>query len=318
MWLDKVVDTIIDFPSKLADRLKPDESLEARVNRYADLEGVSTKKLNTGLWYVKKNKLIFLTVVWALVLAAGVMWSYVLYYFGYYLFVGIKQDRQLYADIANPADVVRIDFDANLKVGVAQALAWGDDQYDLIGELVNDNQNAWGFFSYHFLINGRRYGEGRTFVLPNEKKFVTAFNQSIGAVPDQVVLVVENFSWRRVNFHLIPDWSTYRDERLNFVVRDKLFASAVESGLTENVDLNRLTFSIVNQSAFNFRQAPFLVLMYTQDKIVGINRYVVNDFFPRQEKAVSLTVVGHLPKISKVEVVPDINILDDTIFGPLK
>jgi hypothetical protein len=317
MSLDKFIDVLIDLPKKISDKLKPDESLSARVERYEDLAGVSTKELNTGLWYVKKTKTMFLVVVWTLVVVAGVLWSYVLYYFGYYLFVGLKQDRQTYAELSEPVDVVRVDFKANLKIGAAQALAWGDDHYDLVGELENRNTNSWGYFSYYFLIDGQRYGNSNGFILPNEKKFLTAFNQNITAAPVNVSLVVENFGWFRINLHQIPDWEAYKKERSNFAVRDKLFSSAADSGLTENVELNRLTFTLTNQTSYNFRQAPFLILMYSQDEIVGVNRYIVTDFAPRQDKVVNLTIVGDLPKVTNVEVVPDINILDGSIYGQL-
>jgi len=307
--MGKIIDFLISGFNSLIAWFRPKDDLTARVNRYQDTGGLSTKKLNLGLWYVKHIKVFFLAVVWSLVVVAAVLWSFALYLLGNYLFVDLKQDQTNLSGLSQSIDVVRYNFDANLEILDASAISLGDNRYDLTGELNNKNQNVWGEFNYYFLVDGRPVGNNSGFVLPNEKKFLFSFNQTLDYPPVKVVLVLDYFGWRRIDAHSIPDWSAYAGDRLNFAIRDKNWLSGSQAGLSENLDLNQLSFSVTNQTFFAFNQAPFDIVLYNGPAIVSVNRYIVNDFKPKQTVKINLTIVGRLPNISDIVVRPDINIL---------
>lgn len=317
MSLDKFIDALAGWPKKLSAKLRPSNELDQRVERYADLQGTSTKKLNFGLWYVQHTKIFFLVLVWSLVIVAAVLWSFSLYLLADYLFVGLKHDRETLAQLSQPIDVVRYNYDVNLEILEAEALPIGSNHYDLVGSLKNDNANVWGSFSYYFLADGKQLAGGAGFILPNEEKFLLSLNQEMSWRPQKVVLVLDYFSWRRLDAHKIPDWEQYKSDRLNFVVRDKVFTTANESGLTENVEVNLLSFNVTNQSIFNYKQVPFLVILYSGQEIVGVNRYTFANFQSGQKEAINLTIVGRLPNITSMVVVPDVNILEAGNFGQI-
>jgi hypothetical protein len=316
--LDNFIDNLIALPKKLSDKLKPSDELSARVERYTDIEGVSTKRLNTGLWYIKHTKLFFLIVVWTLGITAAVLWSFALYFLADYLFIGIKQDRQALLDLTQSIDVVRYNYDTNFEILDAQALAANSDSYDLIGSIKNKNTNAWGKFSYYFLVDGTKMGEGNGFILPNEEKYLISLGQKIDYTPSKVVLVVDRFPWHRLNAHTIPSWEEYKKDKIDFAIRDKVFSPGNESGLTENLDINQLSFNVTNQTSFNYKQAPFLIFLYSGQNLASINRYTFFNFTPRKKESVNLTIIGKLPNITDIVVVPDINVLDEANFGPIE
>lgn len=318
MSLNNFIDNLITLPGKLIDKLKPSEELADRVNRYKDIEGLSTKQLNVGLWYRQQTKLFFLIIVWTLVIVASVLWSYSLYFLGDYLFVGLKQERQNLSALTESINVVRYDFDANLSIGRAQALPLGNNHYDLIGTLTNNNIQVRGLFNYYFLVDGRKFGGGSAFIFPQEERLVISINAKIDFVPSSVVLVLDNFRWQRINLHEIPDWTSFKDNHLDFAIRDKVFVGAGESGLSENLELNQVFFSLVNQTPFNYRQAPFLVVLYSKGQIAAVNRYLVLDFKPKQQEKITLTITGKLPPIDSIEVIPDVDILNKNNYGPIE
>lgn len=318
MALDNFIDKLIALPNALIDKLKPSEEIAERVNRYTDQEGLSTKQLNVGLWYKQQTQLFFLIVVWALVIVASVLWSYSLYFLGDYLFIGLKQERSNLSALTESVDIVRYNFDANFSLGRAQALPLGDGHYDLIGTVVNKNTQVRATFKYYFLINDKKFGEGTGFVFPQEERMVVSPNEKIDFIPSNITLVLEDFNWQRINLHQIPDWKAFKDSRINFAVRDKIFVGASETGLSENLDINQVSFNLVNQTPFNYRQAPFLVLLYNKDQIVSVNRYVVVDFKSQKKEAATITITGKVPPVDSIEVIPDINILDDGNYGPIQ
>lgn len=318
MSLDNFIDKLVALPTALINKFKPSEEISERVNRYTDREGLSTKQLNVGLWYKQKTKLFFLIIVWTLVIVASVLWSYSLYFLGDYLFVGLKQERQNLGALTESINVVHYNFDNNFALGKAQAIPLGNGHYDLIGTVINKNTQVRASFSYYFLVDGKKFGNGSGFMFPQEERMVVSPNEKIDFVPSSVALVLDQFNWQRINLHEIPDWTSFKNNRINFAVRDKLFVSASDSGLSENLDINQVSFSVVNQTSFNYRQAPFIVLLYSKGQIVAVNRYVILDFKPQKQEAVTLTITGKLPPVDNIEVTPDINIIDGGIYGPIQ
>jgi len=317
MFFDDFIDKLIALPKAIANKLKPSSDINARVERYSDLEGVTTKGLNIGLWYVKHTKDLFLILVWFLSISAAVLWSFSLYYLGNYLFFGMKQDRESLSQLSQSVDVVRYNYDVNLEILDAQALVTKENTYDLIGFLSNKNNNTWGAFNYYFLVDGKHLGDGVGFILPNETKPLISLNQTIDYTPSKTVLVLDFFGWRRLNAHDVPNWEDYKANHLDFVVRDKVFFPGNESGLSENVDINQLSFNVTNQTSFNFKQAPFIITLYNGQNIVAVNRYIFYNFKSRQKEQVNLTIIGKLPNITDISVSPDINVMDNEVYGPI-
>ena len=318
MHLDKIIDWLISLPQKIGDLFKPKTDLESRVDKYADIQGVSTRELNFGLWYRRQTKLLFLLLVWFLVVAAAVLWSYSLYYLTNYLLTGVRENQKYLEQLSQPVDVVHYDYDSKLLIGQAQVIALKDGYYDLSGTLTNNNDNAWGTFSFYFVIDGKRQEGGQGFILPNETKMVAALNQQIPGTATQATMALEGFTWHRLDAHKIPNWDDFKASHLDFAVYDKIFTPADQTGLTQNLEINNLSFSITNKTPFNYKQAPFLAILYNGDKIVGVNRYVGLNFVPQSQLKASLSVVGHLPPITSIDVVPDVNLFDEGNYGPIQ
>jgi len=48
--------------------------------------------------------------------------------------------------------------------------------------------------------------------------------------------------------------------------------------------------------------------------LVGVQRYLLNDFLAEEKRHIDISWSGSLPMITKTEVQPDINILDESIY----
>ena len=319
MFGDKIVNSLSGAAKKISGALEPKTDLNSRLERYVNLEGVSTKKLNLGLWYVKHQKLMFLALVWSLVAISAILWSYSLYYLTSFLLVGLRQDRENLLSLTTTSfERVQADYEANFKVEPAKVFSSGEGRYDLVAKVANNNDNVWVQFNYYFYVNGQVIGRGQGSVFPHEEKFIMSLNQPLALPAMEAKLVIENDLWAKINRHDIPDWQQFRDGRLNFLVRDKEFVSAAQSGLTESLSVNQLSFNITNQTPYNYRQLPLTIILYNGEQVVGVNQYLLKDFTPRQKVEVSLNVIGNLPPVTRIEVLPNINLLSPDIYGPIK
>jgi len=319
MFGDKIINGLSGLAKKISGALEPKTDLNSRVERYVNLEGVSTEKLNLGLWYVKHQKLMFLALVWLLVAVSAILWSYSLYYLTSFLLVGLRQDRENLLSLTTTSfERIQADYEVNFKVEPAKVLSSGEGRYDLTAKVTNNNDNVWVHFDYYFYVNGQVIGRGRGFAFPHEEKFVMALNQPLAVPALEAKLVIENDLWAKINRHNIPDWQQFRDSHLDFLVRDKIFVSAVQSGLTESLFVNQLSFNITNQTPYNYRRLPLDIILYSGNQVVGVNQYFVNDFTPRQKVEASMNIIGNLPPVDRIEVLPNINLLSPDIYGPIK
>lgn len=297
------------------DEQNKEADLEKKLNNFIDVDGISTKSLSFGLWYVKHRHAFFMASVWALSILATVLWVYSLYFFGYYLLVGMKSDRvNNQINTENPLAVEQRKLLSNVNYGFIQAVSLGKDSYSFIGEFTNNNSGNWPIFDYYFLIGDQQYAGGTSFAMPGEKRFITGLVEDVSETPTAVKLIITNFRWNKIDRHLIADWQTYENDRLDFLVRDKKFTNAGQSSLSDRLSINTLSFNITNRTAYSYREAPLQIILYSGSEVVYVKNYIINNFKSKDREDISLTIVGDLPNINRVEILPDVNILDETNY----
>jgi hypothetical protein len=188
-----------------------------------------------------------------------------------------------------------------------------DGHHDLTARIQNPNEKFLGTFEYCFLSAGQTVLCRPGFVLPGEEKQLLALGQNLTSGAD-VSLEIRNIVWRRLDAHQIPDWNAYLASRLNLEVSGLVFNSAEASGLSEQVSLNYLQFSVSNLSAYGYYEAPLNIFLYRGSELAGIQRYVLANLLPGETREVRVSWPGRLAGITRTEVRPDINILDDGAY----
>ncbi|MEI6378602.1 MAG: hypothetical protein WCO55_03000 [Candidatus Falkowbacteria bacterium] len=304
-------------PEELTTKKK--QLIDSEVEEYIGSSGVSTKWLEYGVWYQQHRRLFTLTVVWFLAIAASIFWAFVLYYIASFLYIGIRQDQENSVALSTYSlRPQRSDQSANLEYTFFQALALPNGRYDLVGKVTNKSTNGWASFNYNFSDGQQSLGAGTGFVYPGETKYLLALGQSLKGSPFDVRLIMSNILLNRFTPRNMTDWSGYHDAHLDFIIQDKVYMPADESGLTEKLPINRVSFSIINNSAYTYRTVPFLIILYYGDKMVAVDRYIANNFKPKEKIDADLSFVGSLGPVSRLDIVPDVNILDTANFGSVQ
>jgi len=303
--------------SKLKDKSN-ESNLEAKVEQYEDIEGISTKKLNFGLWYVEHRRQLRLFLIVFLIIIAAVSWTYTIYGFAYYITRGMTEDELLIRAViqtnAIGHDYIQQISAQDLKYYPVKILRSTDGKYDLIAEIQNPNQKWWAEFDYYFLVGGKEYGHDTGFILPGEVKYLMALAQEFRGKPTVAKLVIKDISWSRINQHKITNWPDFRDSHLNIVVEDIKFTPASQSNLSEKVSLNQLQFSAINKTAYNYWDVGFIILLYSGPNIVNVNKYSISDFMSGEKRQIQASWSGKIGRVDSVEVIPEINIMDDDIY----
>lgn len=290
--------------------MKKDKKDNIDLSKYNDLSGVSLKEMNFGLWLSKNRKLFFRLIIGILVVISAFFFIYSSYHYVVYFLTGKTTENLMELNNLLPS---RRNIAENIIIAQPQIFKSGQN-YDIAVKISNPNDKFTANFNYCFNQGTENVICNTSFILPGEEKYILSLNKELPAPSVPVEFVIENLFWQRVDAHNIPDWEKFKTERFNFSIENLHFASASESGLSERLSLNALEFNINNNSAFSFYEAPLNILLYNGSELVGVNRYLVTDFLADQQETVRIAWSDNLPIVSRVEVAPEINILDDSVY----
>ena len=292
------------------------KSDEKKVVDFRDEAGLSTRRLDIGLWYVRHRRFFVIIGIAILALTAASTVGYSLYKFSDYIFVGRQQEQQNFLELTSGGSLItnRSNTGNNLSYSDVKILSGINDQSDILAAVTNSNTRSLINFSYYFNVNGEKVGGSNDFIFPGDTKYVMAIGVKLSAPNPTATLVIGNISYSRLDRRAIGDWDQYRSSHINFLIEQAAFVPASDSGLSEKVSLGELTFHITNQSAFGYKNVPLSILLKSGGNIIAINRYQLNDFRSGEARNVRLTWPGKYSGIDQVEITPDLNILDEDVY----
>lgn len=305
---EEKIATIYDQPVHKAD-----------INRYNDLSGLSMSKLGLGLWFVENRKSM-ITLGYGILIIIGVLtWANFFYHFGYYFIVGMRNDDQMVVDLINTTTVGH-DYTLNsaardLMLDPIEVLRLGTNRFDLVAKITNPNINHWAEFTYAFKISDNEYGEASSFILPGEVKFLSALAvEPIGGMDNSIRLYLDDLTWHRVDRHIYPDWTAFRDDHMDITTTDVVFTPAKATNLSEKMSLNELKFTVNNNTDYNYWRVELLILLYNRNRIIGVDRYVLDEFNSDESRLIRSTWPGTIGAVHDVEIIPELNITRDDIY----
>ncbi|HTX87228.1 MAG TPA: hypothetical protein VMC41_04165 [Candidatus Nanoarchaeia archaeon] len=289
-------------------------------NFESEVEGVSMKTLEAGLWWAKnRQKLRIILIIFLIIVAIG-SWSYTLYGFGYYLLVGMNADNRMITTLVQSKTVdqnyLNQEQAKNLILSPAGYLP-NADKYDLYLSITNPNSRWWAAFDYCFTRPDGEKSCGSDFILPQEKKYLISLAQSFNSAPADLSFSFTDFTWNKINNHLIADWNSYQSERLAMEINNQTFTPASANEVSEKIGLNTLSFNIANNSAYSYYEVPLTIILTSGGgQIVYLDRYTLNDFTSFASRDIQITWPGAIGDVSGINIAPDVNILDQGVYEP--
>ncbi|MFA5131173.1 MAG: hypothetical protein WC467_01990 [Patescibacteria group bacterium] len=290
---------------------KDKNSQEIDLDKYRDPTGLSLKKMNFGLWLSEHHKKIMNIIVFSLIALSAFFFLYSTY--NYVIYFLEKPSAAEEAANVNSSVSSQRDLITDLKITSPQIFRSGET-YDLAAKISNPNDKFSGQMQYCFQVNGIDASCGSEFVLPSEEKYILALGTKISTASPIVTFKLTSISWQRVDNHLIPDWASFYNQRVNFAIEGLSLALAKQSGLSEKVDLNSLEFKITNRSPFAYYEVPLKIAFYNGSELIGVNSYIVQNFLAGETRSVHLSWSGALGGVSRTDIKPNLNVLDNAVY----
>lgn len=288
------------------------------IKRYKDPEGLTIKKMEIGLWFIKNRSPLIKFIVTLVVFLNIILWPLFLYSFGKYLIFGISQDRRTIEGLTSSTL-----FDHNYIVSISpqpidvkdiKIIDLPNNKFDIYALLENSSEKYWAHFDYSFFVNNEKISSSSSFILPGESKYLLALHKTSKNLSGDPAINIENLQWRRVDNHIIPDWKEFTAERMKFKFDDKNFISAQSSVLTEKINLNELKFKVTNDSNYNYWSVRLLILIKGRGGIVGVNQYIMDKIMSGDTQNISVVWPGKFSRIQDIEIIPEIDLSRDDIY----
>jgi hypothetical protein len=302
----------------MANENKKNNLKEVNLNRYeTDVDGVSMKKLEAGLWWSKNRKKLKNILAIILALIGIPLMAYALYGFGDYLLFGMNADDQMMKAFDRTTVVSQSFLNQrsakNIVISATGYLADGGN-YDLYTQATNPNSRWWATFNYCFKKNNGEQSCGSSFILPSQTKYVFSLAKYFNSAPNNLSFSISNLQWKKIDNHLIADWNQYQANRLNMSFSNQQFTPAAANTVSEKVPLNSLTFSISNNSAYSYYEVPLDIVLTDNGRIVYVDQYSASNLLSNQSQNVKITWPGDFESVTGISIAPDINILNQEIY----
>jgi len=268
------------------------------------------KQLTAAYWFVTHKLLLKNILIVILIVANIILISFNLYIVINNLVIGGPNYDKILTTLINPnpnfASLRENKLPSGLQVSNLKTLA-GSKGFDIIVDVINPNSKWTATFDYQFSLGDKLTSNKKGFILPGEKKMIFDLGVENGNLANNVILT--NIKWdKEINFLKLSQ------ERLRFDISDSKFIPSAELGIGDKISVNRVTFNVANQSAYNFANVNFIVLLNVSNQVVAINQVSSGNFFSGQIKTLESTFFQKLPKIESVQIVPEVNILDPNVF----
>jgi len=281
---------------------------DSDLQNYHDPAGLTIKKMNFGLWLSENRKRIAKVVTVILIILCVFFFVYSSYNFIIYLITGDPSKQMAIDNFTNSPRKVADD----LKVSPINIFRSGE-RFDLTVKISNPNVKFKAEFNYCFNRGVEKVFCGSDFILPSDDKYLSSLGQELDATATNLSFQITDVFWQRVNAHQIPDWSAFSAGRLDLAIFDITWQPA-SSANNDPVSLNSLEFKIKNQTPFSYYEVPLNILALSGSELAGVNRYVLIDFLSGEERTVKMIWTGNLRFANRIEIKPDLNILDNDVY----
>lgn len=278
-----------------------DKNREEDLGRYQDSSGVSLRDMNFGLWFAENRRRLTRALTVFLILISAFFFIYSTYAYIIYFMRG-PIDNQPENRVMSPRNVI-----TEMKFGPVEVFKL-TETYDLAIAMENPNDNFWAEFQYCFYQGEVQLDCGKSFILPAEKKHIVAFSLALNS-QSALSFRIEDIFWSRVNRREIPDWPTFLQERLSIEIDNIKFLGANHSGLSENLRLNSLEFTVINHTPYSYYQVDMEILLYSSSALVAVEKHAVANLLAEEQRLIKMSWPGDMPAVSRVEISPQVNII---------
>lgn len=266
-----------------------------------------------GLWIMEKRKFLIVTLIAILGGVSLFLYSYFFYNLFDYIRYSKDYERML-QELSLSGSNLGTSRQAEPLEILDQKMFYHNESYDFLIKIKNPNSNFFGNVRYCFFEGDIEIICSTARINPREDRYFLILSTKLEGRYTNQRARIDSVSWERLDVKSYPDWGSYYNERVNFIFSDvKYERSSVSSG-----DLNNLSFNVKNETPYNYWNVPFSIILFSKGSVVGVNRHSSLNFLSGELRSVSITWPNSVYSVDKVEIYPDLDVLDQNNYMPYR
>ena len=284
---------------------------------YTEEEKLQQKSWKISYWYVTHKILLRRILIGALIAFSAITLGYGIWGFFDYLVLSRASQRQMIQEIlySTPLTQEWISSHAPRPIESSKVYIFTSaDKYDFLTKIENASPYYWAEFDYRFVFSGGQTQTEKSFILPSQEKWLAVLSFPGQSRPTSARLEIESISWHRIDTHNIPDYEAWQAERLKFEIMDIEYISSVS---LDKESFSKTKFNAQNLSAYGYWGVGFYIIAYRGATPAGVNFVALDRFASGEKRTVEVSWFDTLSQVSKIEVEPELNILDETNYMPI-
>lgn len=278
-------------------------------------ENLSEKQLKFGYWFITHKLQLRKGLIFFLLLVATATLCTSIYIFSkVYLFEDVRYQRvmaQITQPVVNPAAVLA-EQPKQLTTAPVQALEGGNATTDVFTEVSNPNMHFWASWTGQFVEQSTTSTQREMFILPGETKEIVDLGLISASQMRSARYQMSNLQWHKINPHELSNYQAFRDNHLQFDIKNIVF-NTVPSPDGKSMT-SRVTFDVTNSSAYSYWSVQFILNLYRQTSLAAINSVEIQELKSGETRHVEVVWVQDLTAVSKVDILPFVNILDTKAY----
>lgn len=265
-------------------------------------EQLSEKELKFGYWFVTNKIKLKNILLIVLFFSNLLLWGYIVYILVSSFGTNYWKDSQIRQDLVvdrftNLDSLIESTKPVDIKVVSIDTYPSYDSRMDLVAKVTNPNANWLGTFKYQFVTSVNDTTQRNGFVMPGESKYLLDLDITSGSVG--LVNIFE------VNWVRVSDYAQIKEVSEQFEITNIKY---LPKNTQENESSNNIaSFTIKNNSNFNFHKPNFQVLLKNGTSVVAVNNVTVEELLSGQSRDISVGWVENILSVKSVEVLADIN-----------
>jgi hypothetical protein len=286
------------------------------IGKYTDPTGeFGTTEFKRAVWFAKNKLLLYRLVIIFLAAFSAITICFSLWKAFTILYFDLTAGRQMDAELSTSPNYAALHprfAPAPIEILNSTVLPETGGKIGVWSELANPNARYIVYFDYYYDFGGVASAKQAGFLLPQETKPMVQLGIDTNVYPGSPNLMVENIRWERISAHTVPDTAAWQAERSSFSVENFVFSFSGEQGLNASA----IRFSLINNSAYGFRNPVFYVGLYNNGGLVGAMRFDLADFESLQRREIDLRNYTENLTVSEIKVFPIIDLYDNSVYLP--
>ena len=283
----------------------------------APIGGFTEGELKVASFWVRHGVLVRKTVYGFFIGVSILSWGYVLWTILDTYAISYPRESRLTAEIArNQIALAALEADrpARIQTETVFVFSTTDGRLDLAVDALNQNEQWWAEFTYHFNVSGEQTPRQSGFIMPGAKTVLTV----LGFKPTQpgarvAELVVDDVRWHRVDPAVVgPRYIDYQIERFNVSFENVKF----DRFIVGNRQVGRTIFDIVNRGAYGYWNMDLVVKLSRGNTLLAVNKITLVNVVPGETRHIEMEWFETLPPVTKTEIIPVINFIDPDTYLP--